>query len=254
MELDAGDLVFVMAAKGSRLLSPMTSKPGGSLRTWSPWLIQTSSCGGVPAKSERIDVHVDGGGTVFALVRADHPAAQLVRQELHAVANAQHRQICSQTQSGNAGAPSFVDAGRSAGEDDAGRIERLHLAPGRIEMHHFAVDPGLAHTAGDELAVLGAEIEHHHSFGMHGFHRSFDRSAGLVRQAVPSERSRKATWGNSSADRRIACAKWCICARAAPPVPARHVCGMHRPGLKPQGYRTEVPAGLCTSLLTSAGR
>ena len=47
-----------------------------------------------------------------------------VRQELHAVADAQHRQIVLPEPAGQRGRAGFIDAGGTAGEDDACRMQR----------------------------------------------------------------------------------------------------------------------------------
>ena len=52
-----------------------------------------------------------------------------------------------------------VDRGRSAREHDAEGLFRLHLCGSDRVRHEFGVDPGLAHTPGDQLRVLRTEID-----------------------------------------------------------------------------------------------
>ncbi len=102
---------------------------------------------------------VDHGRAVLAALARGDAAPQLVGQQLHAVADAEHRQAALEDVGGGSGRPFVVDAGRPAGEDEAPRPEAGHLLPGRVVGDELAVDAALAHTAGDEHAVLGAEVE-----------------------------------------------------------------------------------------------
>jgi hypothetical protein len=47
----------------------------------------------------------------------------------------------------------------AAGKDDALRAEAAHESVVDVPGMNLAVDPGFAHAPGDELRVLGAEIE-----------------------------------------------------------------------------------------------
>ena len=92
----------------------------------------------------------------------DDLAAQRLGHQVQAVADAQE---------GNAGRPQsrvrvgrarFVDAGRAAGKDDRLRLAGRNLAPGSVEGQQLRVHVQLAHAPRDQLAVLAAEVEHHH--------------------------------------------------------------------------------------------
>ncbi len=54
-----------------------------------------------------------------------------------------------------------VDTRGPAGEDHSLRVQWLDVRPRGVVRHEFAVDAALADAAGDELAVLGTEVEHH---------------------------------------------------------------------------------------------
>ncbi len=94
-----------------------------------------------------------------------HAAAERLAHELHAVANAEHGDAeveeCGITLRGAGG----VNAGRSAGEDDAYRSELANARGREVVSHDFTVHVLLADAARDELGVLRAEIENEHAFG-----------------------------------------------------------------------------------------
>ena len=53
----------------------------------------------------------------------------------------------------------FVNGIRTAGEDDAFRIEGFDFFQRHVERMQFAVNMGFAHAAGDQLGNLRAEVE-----------------------------------------------------------------------------------------------
>ena len=120
---------------------------------------------------------VDHGGAVLAALAGGDAAPQLVGEQLHAVADAEDRQAALEDVGGGRGRPFIVDAGRPAGEDEAPRLEAGHLLPGRVVGDELAVDAALAHPAGDEHAVLGAEVEDGDGLGRR---RSLGRRDGLL--------------------------------------------------------------------------
>ena len=98
------------------------------------------------------------GMAKLALVAALHPAAQLVRHGLHAVADAQHRQPQLKHCLGRLVGALLVHAGVAARQDDA-----LERAVTRIGPHpvvadvagvHLAKHMGFADAAGDQLGDL----------------------------------------------------------------------------------------------------
>src|SRR5207247_4263528 len=54
----------------------------------------------------------------------------------------------------------LIDAGRPPGQDEAFRTERQNLINWRVVRKNQAADFGLPHSPGDELSVLGPEVEH----------------------------------------------------------------------------------------------
>ena len=57
-----------------------------------------------------------------------------------------------------------VDAGRAAGEDDAARLQLGDARGRQVVAHDLAEDVLFADAAGDELAVLRAEVEDQDAF------------------------------------------------------------------------------------------
>ena len=53
----------------------------------------------------------------------------------------------------------LVHGGRAAGEDDRLGQDRLQRGFGPVEGHDLGIDAGLPDAPGDELGVLGAEID-----------------------------------------------------------------------------------------------
>src|SRR5438105_1672135 len=80
--------------------------------------------------------------------------------ELHAVADAEHRNARAQRIGIDLRRVRVVDARRSAAQDQPRRMALLELCPRRRPRHELAVDVGLADAARDQLAELGAEVEH----------------------------------------------------------------------------------------------
>ena len=102
---------------------------------------------------------MQGGVAELLLGAAGHRAAQLVHQRLHAVADAQHRQLPLKHPVRDERRAVLVHAGRSAGEDDALGVDALHLFPRVGGVGNLGVDLQLPDPAGDEVAVLGAEVD-----------------------------------------------------------------------------------------------
>ena len=99
------------------------------------------------------------GAAVLAMGGALDAAAQLVGHHLHAVADPQHRHAEREQLGRRGGRSLLVDALRAAREDDADGAAAADLRDRQIERVDLAVDPVLAHPAGDELGELAAEIQ-----------------------------------------------------------------------------------------------
>ena len=103
--------------------------------------------------------YVNAGIAELAQVGTFDLAAHLLGHGLHAVADAQQRNVQVEDRLRCARAVGFVDRLGAASEDDAARIEFADRFIVHVERVQFAVDTDLAHAAGDQLGVLGTEIE-----------------------------------------------------------------------------------------------
>ena len=115
-----------------------------------------------PPLSARDDVglgEADDGVTVFAVGRRGDFAAELVGEELHAVADAQDREAGLEDVGGRLRGAFVVDGCGAAGEDEAARVQALDLLTRSVVGDQHAVDVALAHAPGDEHGVLRAEVE-----------------------------------------------------------------------------------------------
>jgi hypothetical protein len=84
--------------------------------------------------------------------------------QLHAVADAQHGDVeIEQVRIAARGAGS-IDAGRAAGENQAARFQLGHALRRDVVADDLTKDVQLADAAGDELAVLRAEIKDEDAF------------------------------------------------------------------------------------------
>ena len=93
--------------------------------------------------------------TVYGIVAA----AELVGDELHAVADAEHGEAGVEDVGGRQGRAFVVDGGGAAGEDDASGREFTDELIGYVVGVKLAIDVGFPHPASDQLGILRAEIE-----------------------------------------------------------------------------------------------
>src|SRR5260370_33860834 len=89
-------------------------------------------------------------------------ATQVVGDELHPVADAEHRNAGAQGFWVDLWRTGFVDARRAPAQDQADWLALLQLRPWRCPGHQLAVDVRLAHATRDQLAELGPEVENEH--------------------------------------------------------------------------------------------
>src|SRR5258708_3562827 len=118
-------LPSVKAATGELPLEARAWKPGGISVTASPWLIHTGSSPLNPSNS---------GAVLVGLPWVDL-AAEVVRDELHAIADAQHRDSRAERFRIDLRRAGLVDAGGAAAEDEPCWIALLQLRPGRRPGH-----------------------------------------------------------------------------------------------------------------------
>src|SRR2546430_5807601 len=87
-------------------------------------------------------------------------AAEVMSDELHAVADAEHWDAGAERLRVDLWRAGLVNARRPAREDEPGRLPALQLVPRRRARDELAVHARLAHATRDELAVLRTEIQH----------------------------------------------------------------------------------------------
>ena len=92
----------------------------------------------------------------------------LVRDELGAVADAQDGHAEFIDAGVDAWGTVYVDRGRPTTEDDPGRCPRGELLSRQVVGDDLAIDIGLAHPSGDELRVLGPEVDDQDAVGSVG--------------------------------------------------------------------------------------
>ncbi len=102
---------------------------------------------------------VDAGIAELAQVGTLDLASQLLGHGLHAVADTEHRHAKIEHRLRAARAVGLVHRLRSAGKDHALRRECADRLIVHVERMKLAVHADLAHAAGDQLGVLGAEVE-----------------------------------------------------------------------------------------------
>ena len=101
----------------------------------------------------------DFGITEFAYRTILHRAAQLRGHRLHAIANAQHRHTQIEYCLRRARRITFRHRIWATRKYDASRFEIADEFISHVARMQLAVHMGFTHTARDELAVLGTEIE-----------------------------------------------------------------------------------------------
>ena len=99
------------------------------------------------------------GAAVFALVGGGDVAAEGVGQELHAVADAEHRLAAGQDVGRELRRAGVVDGVVAAGEDDPPGPILAHESVRNVGGMDLAVDLRFAHAPRDQLRVLRAEVE-----------------------------------------------------------------------------------------------
>ena len=143
------------------------TKSGPGFVTWSPWLIQTSVSSGRLAKTSVLSRIARVARPYSRLLARIDFGAEHLAAELHAVADAEDRHAEVEDPLVAAGGAGLVDAGRTAGEDDALERQLRQLIDGCAGREDAGVDVVLADPAGDQLDVLAAEIQDGDHFANH---------------------------------------------------------------------------------------
>ena len=158
---------FWMAATAFSLLA-ISSKPGGSCFGFVAVRHPDRQRAFETFEQRRVGMQqVDLGVAVLALVAGHDFAAQLVRHELQAVADAEHRQAEMQHALVGGRRIGVIDRAWASGEDDAGGIVLLNFFQRSGAGQDDGEDVLFADAARDELRVLRAEVEDDDRLGFH---------------------------------------------------------------------------------------
>ena len=109
--------------------------------------------------------HLELGTPELGRVGAGDFAAELLRHELHAVADAEHRQPELEQPRIDARGVVGVHRRGPAGEDDGSSLAADRLCRRDRTRHELRVHAALAHSPGDQLSVLATEVEYEHGPG-----------------------------------------------------------------------------------------
>jgi hypothetical protein len=99
------------------------------------------------------------GAAVLRETGAGDLTAEDLRHRLEAVAHAEHGHAGVEEVRVHVRGTRGVDRGRPPGEDDGGRLAGQHLRDRHRVRNDLGVDPGLADAPGDQLGVLGSEVD-----------------------------------------------------------------------------------------------
>ena len=109
----------------------------------------------------------------FADLGTLHAAAEGTGDQLHPVADAQHRDAELEQGRVQVRRAIRVDRSRPAREDQALRLALGHRLDAGVVGQQLGEHAQLAHPPGDQLGVLAAVVEHHHGLGGDGRHWTF---------------------------------------------------------------------------------
>ena len=94
-------------------------------------------------------------------------AAEVVRDELAAVADAEHGHARIKERGIDVRRVLEIHAVRAAGEDEADGLHCKKICEGRRVGLHLAVNAAFTHAAGDQLVILATKVQHNDSFLLH---------------------------------------------------------------------------------------
>ena len=120
-------------------------------------------------KQRAAHVEIDRNAAIFALGGALDGAAEGVGRQLHAVADAQNRDALLVDGRVDMRRIRVEHGSGAAGEDDAHRLLFKDFGKRRQVGNNLAENLGFAHTAGDQLGILRAEV--HQNNSLHILHR-----------------------------------------------------------------------------------
>ena len=143
----------------------------------SPWLIHTDLVDGEIGEQQRRTLDVQLGAAVLALPGLRDLAAEIARDELRAVTDAEDGNARVVDRGVDVGRAGDVHRRRATREDDRLRVAGEHLRDRHRARDDLAVDVHLAHPPRDQLRVLRPEVDDEDEVGrvVHAHGRSDHR-------------------------------------------------------------------------------
>ena len=148
------------AATGVATVEASSVNPSGAAVTESPWDIQTLWWAGSPASRVPDSDHADGGAAVLARAGRRDLAPERLRHDLEAVAHAEHGHGRLEERRVEPRRTGLVDRRRPTRQHDRLGLPRQHLGHRHGVRHDLGVDLRLTHPPGDQLGVLGTEVDY----------------------------------------------------------------------------------------------
>ena len=153
MKLDAANSAVLGAhrrARSVRRYARWIAASTGIASTRSPWLIQTRcSWPSRPSNSGSCASICRVAGPYSLRLRGRRLRAEMRRDDIHAVADAEDVRVGLQHFGIDIGRVLVVEAGGPARQDDAARLHRADLRQRKIERVDFAIHVGFAHPSRD---------------------------------------------------------------------------------------------------------
>ena len=148
---------------------------------------------GVGVEHAAVDKHI--GAAVLPGPGLGDLAAERLGHDLEAVADAKDGQVQLEDLRVQLRGTLGVHRRRAAGEHQRGRVFLAHLSGGDGGRDDLGVNASLAHAAGDELRVLGAEVD--------------DKNGAILRSSHGTESSPRPRRGTTRAQLALSTAAYC---------------------------------------------
>ena len=190
--------------------------------------------GGARQQGAAVALDGENGAAVLAPIGAADRAAVLLGDQLRAVADAENRNVEVVHRRIDGDGAVGVHGIGAAAEDDAGGGLRCDLSGGGAGRDDLAVDVGFTHPTGDQLGVLGAEVDDQHlvELAVGTWHCAHRTTTSGCEQAVtsvrPSTGTRVCSVLQPGSNARRAAVPCSICTSAMSPSPLPAGCGEER--------------------------
>ncbi len=167
---------YSSAATGEAVDEASATKPGGGSNTVSRCDIQQVCSAGRPGEQPAGLAHLQLGAPELPDVGALDAAAELARDQLHPVADAQHRDAELEQRRVEVRRALGVHGRGAAGQDQSLRLALRHGLHAGVMRQQLGEDAQLAHAPRDQLRVLPAVVEDDDFLGRHARLRAHRRA------------------------------------------------------------------------------